>query len=143
MKSRLSAIALVLLAAAARPASAQLPVIDQANLYQTVLIAERTWQQYDELRREYETVLRMSRGLGSLEGYRLPTIPIARHDASRWEYGRPWIQALNSGDPAGAAYLPRPSHCCVRAPRRRASRRRHGGCSSGSTPPSRSPTPSR
>jgi hypothetical protein len=105
MRSRLSAIALVLLAAAARPASAQLPVIDRANLYQTVLIAERTWQQYDELRREYETVLRMSRGLGSLEGYRLPTIPIARHDASRWEYGRPWIQALNSGDPAGAAYL--------------------------------------
>jgi hypothetical protein len=25
----------------------------------------------------------------------------------RWEYGRPWIQALNSGDATGAAYLNR------------------------------------
>ena len=47
----------------------------------------------------------MSRGLGNMEGYRIPTIGITTHDPGRWEYGRPWIQALNSGDATGAAYL--------------------------------------
>ena len=84
-------------------ANAQLVVIDPANLTQTVMIAERTWQHYQELRRQYETILRMSRGLGNMEGYRIPTIAITAHDPSRWEYGRPWIQALNSGDATGAA----------------------------------------
>ena len=74
------------------------------NLAQTILIAERTWQLYDQLRREYEVVLRMSRGLGNLERYRIPTVPISRHDPSRWEYGRPWIEGLNSGDASGDAY---------------------------------------
>lgn len=86
-------------------ASAQIVVIDQANLLQTVTIAERTWQQYQELQRQYATILRMSRNLGNMEGYRIPTIPIASHDPSRWPYGRAWIQALNSGDPTGAGYL--------------------------------------
>jgi hypothetical protein len=96
--------ALVLVAACTRPAGAQIVVIDSGNLAQTILIAERTWQLYDQLRREYEVVLRMSRGLGHLEGYRIPTIPISRHDPSRWEYGRPWIEGLNNGDASGAAY---------------------------------------
>lgn len=99
----LTGVLLVLTASSS--ARAQLVVIDSANLRQTILIAERTWQQYQELRRQYETILRMSQGLGSLEGYRLPTVPISRHDPFRWEYGRPWIQALNTGDPAGLAYL--------------------------------------
>ena len=80
-------------------ARAQIVVIDQANLLQTVTIAERTWQHYQELQRQYATILRMSRNLGNMEGYRIPTIPIASHDPSRWSYGRAWIQALNSGDP--------------------------------------------
>jgi hypothetical protein len=62
-------------------------------------------QHYEELRAQYLTVLRMAQRLGNLEGYRIPTIPITRHDAGRWEYGRAWIQALNSGDATGAAYL--------------------------------------
>ena len=102
---RRTLVGLVLVLAMTTSARAQLVVIDPANLYQTVLIAERTWQHYQELRRQYETILRMSRGLGNMEGYRIPTIGITTHDPSRWEYGRPWIQALNSGDATGAAYL--------------------------------------
>lgn len=87
------------------PAQAQFVVIDGANLVQTTLIARRMQQHYEELRAQYLTVLRMAQGLGNMEGYRIPTIPITWHDAGRWEYGRPWIQALNSGDAAGTAYL--------------------------------------
>ena len=47
----------------------------------------------------------MSQGLGNMDRYRIPTIGITTHDPGRWEYGRPWIQALNSGDATGAAYL--------------------------------------
>ena len=87
------------------PLRAQLVVMDPANLAQTILIAERTWAQYDELRREYEIIQQMATKLGSLEGYRIPTIGITGHDPSRWLYGRPWIQALNSGDARGTAYF--------------------------------------
>ena len=62
---RTFAAALVLLVASAIPARAQVVVIDPANLYQTILIAERTWQQYQELRRQFETVTRMARVLGN------------------------------------------------------------------------------
>jgi hypothetical protein len=97
-------VGVMLVLATAATARAQLMVIDPANLSQTILIAERTWQHYQELRRQYETILRMSRGLGDMEGYRVPAVAITTHDPSRWEYGRPWIQGLNSGDATGAAY---------------------------------------
>ena len=87
------------------PLRAQVVVIDPANLVQTILIADRTWQQYDELRQEFETIQRMARKLGTLDQYRIPAIAITGHDPSRWEYGRPWIQALNSGDARGTAYF--------------------------------------
>jgi len=96
--------AVILLIAVAAPAQAQLAVLDSANLAQAVLIARRAQQHYDELRAQYQTILRMARGLGNMEGYRIPTIAITHHDPSRWEYGRPWIQGLNSGDPTGALY---------------------------------------
>jgi hypothetical protein len=102
---RRSLLGLLLVLIATAPARAQLVVIDSANLRQTILIAERAWQHYQELRRQYETILRMSRGLGNMEGYRIPTIAITGHDPGRWEYGRPWIQAMNGGDATGAAYL--------------------------------------
>ena len=102
---RRTLIGVLLVLVTVTPARAQFVVIDAANLAQTILIAERAWQHYQELRRQYETILRMSRGLGNMEGYRVPTIAISTHDPSRWEYGRPWIQALNSGDATGAAYL--------------------------------------
>jgi hypothetical protein len=96
--------AIVILAACASPAKAQWVVIDPANLAQAILIAERAWRHYDELQRQYRTILRMGEGLGSMEQYRTPPIALTRHDAGRWEYGRPWIQALNSGDATGDAY---------------------------------------
>jgi hypothetical protein len=95
----------LVVALVAGPAQAQLVVIDPTNLVQTTLIARRMQQHYEELRAQYLTVLRMAQRLGNLDGYRIPTIPITRHDAGRWEYGRAWIQALNSGDATGAAYL--------------------------------------
>src|SRR6187397_3690259 len=89
----------------ATPAHAQLVVFDPGNLVQTTLIAYRMQQHYAELRAEYLTVLRMAQGLGNLDRYRIPTIPITAHDPSRWDFGRTWIQGLNSGDATGAAYL--------------------------------------
>jgi hypothetical protein len=95
---------LVLTVLPAGSAQAQFVVIDPANLTQAILIAERTLKHYDELRRQYETIRRMARGLGSLEPYRTPPIAITRHDPDRWDYGRSWIDALNKGDATGAAY---------------------------------------
>src|SRR5713226_8910081 len=96
---------LLFLSLSVAPLRAQLVVIDPANLVQTILIAERTWDQYDQLRREFDVIQRMAQKLGSLDRYRIPAIGITGHDPSRWEYGRPWIQALNTGDPRGAAYF--------------------------------------
>ena len=103
--SRSMMLASALVLALANHANAQIPVIDPANLEQTVLIAERTWQQYNQLRQEYETILRMAQPLGNMEKFRIPSIAISAHDPSRWIFGRPWIDALNSGDPTGAAYF--------------------------------------
>ena len=97
-------VSLVMVTVIAVPVYAQIAVIDPANLAQVVLIARRTQQQLDELQAQYRTILRMAQSLGNMESYRVPTIPITRHDPSRWEYGRPWIEGLNGGDPTGAAY---------------------------------------
>ena len=88
----------------AGPARAQFVVVDYGNLTQAVLIAERTLREYEALMAQYQTLVRMSQGLGNLERYQLPTVPIAEHDPDRWEYGRTWLQGLNTGDPDGAAY---------------------------------------
>src|SRR5262245_12835333 len=89
----------------AAPAHAQFVVIDPANLVQTTLIAYRVQQHYTELRAQYLTVLRMAQRLGSLDRFRTPPIALTLHDPSRWDFGRPWVQALNSGDPTGSAYF--------------------------------------
>jgi len=65
-------IALFAIVVAVVPLRAQLVVVDPANLAQTILIAERTAQQYDQLRREFEIIQRMAEKLGSLERYRIP-----------------------------------------------------------------------
>jgi conjugal transfer/entry exclusion protein len=115
------------LALAVTPTHAQWAVFDPANFAQTVLIAQRTQRQYEELLAQYRTILRMAEGLGSLESYRIPSIGVTRHDPGRWTYGRAWLQGLNSGDATGAAYwattlpLERPS---VLPPRLTAAARR-------------------
>ena len=101
MKKTLIALCL---AAVAAPAQAQLAVIDSANLSQAVLIAQRAQRHYEELQAQYRTIMRMSRGLGFMEGYRIPAIPTTRHDTGRWHYARSWLQGLNGGDPSGASY---------------------------------------
>lgn len=96
---------LLLVITCAAPARAQWVVIDPGNLAQAILIAERTLREYNTLWDQYQTIVRMGRSLGNLDAYRIPAIPITAHDPARWPYGRAWLQALNSGDATGAAYL--------------------------------------
>jgi hypothetical protein len=87
-----------------RSAEAQIPVTDVANLIQAILIGVRTQSHLETLRAQYQTILRIGEGLGSMEGYRIPTIAAARHEPTRWQFGRSWLQGLNAGDPTGAGY---------------------------------------
>ena len=124
---RRAVVVALFLALSVTPTHAQWAVFDPANFAQTVLIAQRTQRQYEELLAQYRTILRMAEGLGSLESYRIPSIGVTRHDPGRWTYGRAWLQGLNSGDATGAAYwattlpLERPS---VLPPRLTAAARR-------------------
>ncbi len=102
---RTNAIVILGLLLAAAPARAQWVVIDPANLVQTIQIADRTLRHLETLRAQYETIRRMGEGLGNMQGYRIPTIPIASHDTGRWSYGGAWLTGLNSGDPRGTAYM--------------------------------------
>ena len=86
------------------PAHAQLVVVDPGNLVQAVIIAQRVQAHYETLRAQYQTIRRMSEGLGGLARYRMPALAISRHDPSRWTSAATWLQGLNSGDPAGTAY---------------------------------------
>jgi hypothetical protein len=95
----------VLLALVATPVNAQFAVIDPANLAEAIRIVQRTQQQYEELRAQHRTILRMAQGLGRMESYRTPPLALTHHDTGRWTYGRQWIAGLNSGDPTGSAYL--------------------------------------
>lgn len=88
----------------AESALAQIPVSDPGNLAQAILIAERTRHEYQALIAQYQILLRMSRPLETLAGYRLPAVPSSAHDPARWMYGRAWLQALNVGDAVGTAY---------------------------------------
>src|SRR5438067_11204904 len=88
----------------AAPTFAQVVVIDPANLFQAILIAERTLSEYNTLVQQYETIVRMGRSLGSLDRYRTPSIAITGHDPGRWPYGEPWLRGLNSGDARGSLY---------------------------------------
>ena len=92
------------LALLAGSAQAQIVVTDPGNLAQTVLIADRTMREYETLWQQYQTMLRMSQGLGPMDRYRIPTIGITGHDPGRWPYGAPWLQGLNSGDARGQLY---------------------------------------
>src|SRR5688500_11382036 len=96
--------ATVILVAWGNPVRAQVVVVDPGNLAQAIQIAERAWRHYEELQRQYRTVLRMAEQLGSMERDRTPPIALTRHDAGRWEHARPWILGLNGGDATGELY---------------------------------------
>lgn len=102
MKSVVATVVVMLTLAASL--SAQIVVSDPGNLAQTVLIADRTLREYETLVEQYQAIVRMAQNLGSLDRYRMPTIGITFHDPSRWLYGTPWLQALNTGDTGGALY---------------------------------------
>src|SRR5260370_298174 len=87
------------------PAHAQLVVIDPGNLVQTVLIAQRAEQIYEQVQAQYRTIVRLGQSLGSLDRYQIPAIGITAHDPGRWIFGAPWLQGLNTGDARGTAYL--------------------------------------
>ena len=91
-------------------------VVDPGNLAQAVLIAERTLREYDTLVAQYQTLLRMSQGLGNMERYRIPDRHERRPRPERWEYGRAWLQGLNTGDPDGVGV---PAHTTRRLERSR------------------------
>src|SRR2546430_8636162 len=101
---RRAILVVLVLLAPATSARAQLVVVDPGNLVQTILIAERTLREYETLWAQYQTILRMSQGLGSMDRYRIPTIGITGHDPGRWPYGAPWLQGLNAGDAGGQRY---------------------------------------
>src|SRR5437879_2315562 len=86
------------------PARGQEVVVDPTNLVETILIAERTAREYATLVEQYETIVRMARGLGALDRYRMPSIGITGHDVARWPFAAPWLQGLNTGDPYGGLY---------------------------------------
>jgi hypothetical protein len=97
--------ALLLFAVTTVPAHAQLVVIDPGNLVQTVLIAQRAEQIYEQVQAQYRTIVRLGQSLGSLDRYQIPAIGITAHDPGRWIFGAPWLQGLNTGDARGTAYL--------------------------------------
>jgi hypothetical protein len=61
-------------------------------------------REYEALVAQYQTLVRMSTGLGNMRRYRIPTVPGTDHRIDRWAYGRSWLQALNGGDPSGTGY---------------------------------------
>lgn len=119
---RRTTIVTALILAVSAPAGAQFVVIDYGNLAQAVVIAERTLREYETLRAQYQTLLRMSRPLAGMDRYRIPAVPMASHDSTRWPYAQPWLAGLNSGDADGAGYrqsvrrLERPEHLLQQLP---------------------------
>jgi hypothetical protein len=101
---RVAVIAVIAVLIFAHPASAQLAVLDPANLQQTVLIAERTQRHLEELQAQFRTILRMSRSLGDLGRFRTPPIAGTEHNPMRFPAAAAWLRGLNGGDPAGAGY---------------------------------------
>lgn len=99
-----AATVLLVLALVVAPARAQIVVTDPGNLAQATLIAERTLREYEALWAQYQTLRRMAQGLGAMDRYRIRPSAITGHDPSRWPYGSPWLQGLNSGDFRGELY---------------------------------------
>ena len=101
---RRTLVVAVVLMALARPAVAQLVVVDPGNLSEAILIAQRTQAHLTELQNQFATILKMAQGLGTLGRYVIPRVGATRHDLTRWLFAQPWLQGLNAGDPSGAGY---------------------------------------
>lgn len=97
-------IVAVLYGLTADPARAQFIVNDPGNTIQAVELVRKAILEYERLREQYETIVRMSQGLGNMGRYRTVPIAFTAHDPARWTYGAPWLTGLNSGDPRGDLY---------------------------------------
>jgi hypothetical protein len=104
---RLLVISLLLLTFGAGSAGAQvgIPVFDLKAIGRLLEIVDRVQKTLDAMRDIRETTARMGKGMGNLSRYRLPGIPTLGHDVSRFPYGRPWLEGLNSGDARGQGYF--------------------------------------
>jgi hypothetical protein len=95
----------VLFGLASTPVYAQIPVTDVLSYVQLVRTAVQVRQTIDLMREEYQTIQRIGRGYGgSLLPYRIATLPQLNHDVSRYPFGGPLLEGLNSGDPYGDRY---------------------------------------
>jgi hypothetical protein len=88
------------------PAAAQgIPVFDVLNLAKIVEHVEQVTQTILKYKQQYEQWMRIGQGLGlPLGRFKIPGIPTFDHYAAQFQFGAPWIQALDSGDPRGTAY---------------------------------------
>jgi len=101
MFRRVVIVAAVLCGPTAAPARAQFIVNDPGNTIQAVELVRKAILEYERLREQYETIVRMSQGLGNMGRYRTVPIAFTAHDPARWSYGAPWLTGLNGGDPRG------------------------------------------
>ena len=142
--TRRIAFALLVLTLSAGRAHAQWVVIDPANLAQTILIAERTEQHYQQLVQQFQIIQRMARGLAALDRYRIPAIAVSAIDPARWPYGESVAPGHDErGRDGESVPRERPAAAASRRPPRTAAARPPGRPSSDAWRPSRSPMPSR
>jgi hypothetical protein len=103
--ARLVAVCLIV-TFSALPAKAQgIPVFDVSNFGELIDIVRRVKATFDLAKEEIETVKRLAQGKGGYLGvYRVPAIPTANHDVSRYLYGGELLDGFNTGDPRGERY---------------------------------------
>jgi hypothetical protein len=89
-----------------QPAHAQgIPVIDVANLTQIIQIVEQVTEMLTRVKEEHNTIVRLGKGLGPLDRYRMPAIATYNHDVARFPFGASWLQGLDAGDARGDRYF--------------------------------------
>ena len=87
------------------PAHAQWIVFDPLNVAEAVRIVKQVMKQYTVLTQQYRQIEVMSGRLpGGLDRYRTPGIVPSVHDVTRYRYGGPLLDALNTGDARGELY---------------------------------------
>jgi hypothetical protein len=99
------ALVALLVLGAASPAHAQgIPVFDVSNLEKLYEMAARTVETLRKVEQQYELYTKIAKGIEDLTGYRIPGIQTLDHDLSKADFGKPLLEALNSGDPRGDRY---------------------------------------
>lgn len=95
---------LALLVALVAPASAQIPVIDAANLVQVKQVVDTVTKVLGVLDDQWDLMMRMSERLQGMDAYRTPPIAGWSHDAALFPHGARFLTAFNVGDARGDIY---------------------------------------